>query len=241
LNAAFTDLFGAAHVHDLREADAAGLSELDQAASNSIWVVAGHFPFGSQDKYLNRQKIYIATIRDPLQRFLSHYEYIIDRPDHPAYVYIQDKSPEQVIRLYVAKRHPLFVNDMSRTLGISSYGDIVRRLERDYAVVMPLDRVDDLIERLHAVFGSTSAGGFRLNASSRSPIEVDAKTARMFLKRNKLDTAAWEYAKRRAEGWLQTFDERMYADGGVQTAHYPERPARRRWSIPAQRLPFSPG
>ena len=61
-----------------------GMSRLwsaDQSVRDELDVISGHGPYGLH-KLITRPSVYIVTLREPIDRTLSHYYYLLSRPDH---------------------------------------------------------------------------------------------------------------------------------------------------------------
>lgn len=209
LLAAFIDLFGVARVHDLRPVGAAQPCDMGRGEKARLWLLTGHFHYGSMDAWFARRKVYVATVRDPMARFLSRYRYVRASPDHPAYPAIRSKSVEQLITELMACNHPLVADDMSRSLGIAGLEEIAAQVEENYAIVAPFERVGELISALYRVFGRGEAPAIRLNVGPREVVAPAPETRRLFLSRNQTDTALYDYVEGRFDAWLNDLEERL--------------------------------
>jgi hypothetical protein len=208
---ALTDLFGSAHVHDLRDDGARPLIQMQEPEKARIWVITGHFWYGTQRSDLGRRNIHIACVRDPLERFLSHVQFVAGNPNHPVHPHIYGKSPEQIIYEGVRAKDVILWNEMSQTLGIATHRQIAARLENDYLIVAPQHRVDELIWRFYGVFGNRPAPTIRQNAiSSVVTMDVGPKAKCRFRHQNRIDYAIYDYANLNFHRWLEHFEDRIY-------------------------------
>jgi hypothetical protein len=209
LVAAFADLFGAARVHDLRPAGAMQPRDIGCREKARLWLLTGHFHYGSMDALFARRKVYIATVRDPVTRFVSSYHYVRASPDHPAFLAIRGKNLEQLIAELIARGHPLVTNDMSRSLGITRPEEIAAQIEKNYAIVAPFARVDELIAALYRIFGQCEGPKIRLNMGPQEAVALAPEIQRLFLSYNQIDTALCNYVERRFDAWLNDLEDRL--------------------------------
>jgi hypothetical protein len=114
LTRGFARAFGEDRIHDLRSPRQPRLELINAADRRRIYVLTGHFHFGTQDKYFDRTRLYLACVRPPLDGFRSYYDFVRVRPPHPGYPALAGKSFVQAVEehLRVSRR----ANAMARTL-----------------------------------------------------------------------------------------------------------------------------
>src|SRR5688572_9860373 len=70
---------------------------LSEEKKDDISVLKGHMPFGLHSHF--RQEVqYISLFRNPLDRIVSHYEYVLRMPSH--YLYEKVTSAKMTLKDY---------------------------------------------------------------------------------------------------------------------------------------------
>jgi hypothetical protein len=210
LRLALADLLGAGHVHNLNLPGAALPHLMAQDDRRKIWALTGHFPFASMDWAFARKPVYLASVREPVERFLSYYAFVTTSPGHPGNAFLAGKTPDQAIAAFLARDPPLVVNDMSATLGISRRRDIASHLEKNYAIVAPRERINELIAKLYAIFGGDAAPTKIHNAGPGEATAIEPSSRLLFRSRNQTDSALYEYVSERFDSWLNDLEARLW-------------------------------
>ena len=60
-------------------------TNLAPAEKNAIHVLKGHMPFGLHTHFEGEESKYITLFRNPVDRIVSHYEYVLRKPNHYLY------------------------------------------------------------------------------------------------------------------------------------------------------------
>lgn len=76
----------------------AEFKQLPEAKRSEIKVLKGHMRFGLHE-YLPQPSTYITILRDPVERIISHYYYVLRSPEH--YLYEQITSKNMSLKDYV--------------------------------------------------------------------------------------------------------------------------------------------
>lgn len=71
-------------------------NELTQLQKNEIKMIFGHLYFGVHH-HINHPCKYITFLRDPVERVISYYYYVLQRPDNPGYNSLKDLSLEDFV------------------------------------------------------------------------------------------------------------------------------------------------
>jgi hypothetical protein len=205
---------GKEHVHDLRPVRAEKPEFLDDARKRDIYVLTGHFHYGTQDRYFARPKIYLACVRPPLSRYYSYYNFVRVRSGHPGFSSMQGKSFVQMVEEFLAGDRRR-ANAMARTItGIAHphREQVLASAENNYAILTPHERVNDTLRPLVSLVG----GRFRrkelhMNRGIGETAEDIGMLAHRFNEANALDCELYDYAQNKYEAWLTNLNERLSA------------------------------
>ena len=126
------------------------LSGMSAGELDEIVYVHGHIPYGVHraiDPQQRRETVYITLLRNPVERVISQYNYILSQPTHPNYAQIGDSLSSYCAFL---KSH---LNDNLQTrflsADLSAYDDASLRA---YRFRTAADCLDLATERLEATY-----------------------------------------------------------------------------------------
>jgi hypothetical protein len=181
---------------------------LSQEERDSFDLLQGHMHFGLH-ALLTRPATYITMLRDPVDRVVSHYHFVLANPDH--YLYPQIAGRGISLHDYAVTRasHELD-NDQVRWLCAADHFDVeVGRVSRAmvdeakwnlanvFEVVGLVERFDDSLRCLRAAFGWQGTGRpERKNVNSHRPRleEVPADALDAIRRVNRYDVELYEFA-----------------------------------------------
>ena len=171
-------------------------------------VLQGHVHFGLHE-YLPEPATYITMLRDPIDRVVSHYHYVLANPDH--YLHAKIAGGSFTLHDYAVTRasHELD-NDQVRWLCSRHHFDVpvgqVSRqmvdeakwnLENAFAVVGLMERFDDSLRCLSAAFGwKDVAPKERRNVNAARPTiqQIPEDTLRAIREINRYDIELYDFA-----------------------------------------------
>lgn len=202
---------GPDRVYDLRVVANPRLPTLTAEAKRNIYVLTGHFHYGTQDQYFDRKKVYIACVRQPLDRLRSYFNFVRTRPNHPGYSALVDKKFSELVQDIIAGRS-LRVNGMSRALsGVArpSKEDLLNHVERNYAIVTPHHRVNDTLRELASLLGTRFRRDLHRNKSDEDAADDVGSLEANFNAVSGLDNELYQYVSERYDAWLADLPQRL--------------------------------
>ena len=204
--------FGKEHVYDIRPPNRVKPDSMDIETKRQIYVLTGHFHFGTQDRHFERKKVYIACVRPPLERFRSYYNFVRIRPNHPGYSIVAGKSFTEVVGDVIKGKNSR-INIMARTLTGSSRADrqqVLANVEKNYALVSPHHRVNDTLRALVPLLGGQiRPRDFHMNKTEADLTEDIGELAHQFNAVNAVDDELYRFVSDRYETWLANLPERL--------------------------------
>jgi sulfotransferase famil protein len=205
---------GKEHVHDLRPIRAEKPEFLDDEKKRGIYVLTGHFHYGTQDRYFARRKIYLACVRPPLSRYFSYYSFVRVRSGHPGFSSMQGKSFVQMVEEFLAGDRRR-ANAMARTITGVAKPDreqVLASAENNYAILTPHERVNDTLRPLISLTGGRlRRKELHMNRGIGETAEDIGILADRFNEANALDRELYDYVQNKYEVWLKNLDGRLSA------------------------------
>ena len=175
------------------------LKKLPEADRSRFDVVQGHFPFGIH-QHLPRAATYITLLRDPVERLISHYHFVLRTPEHYLYepvtrkgmtledYVMSDVSPE------LDNGQIRMLSGVGRTLPIGQCSpELLERakqnIDRHFSIVGVAERFDETLGLLRREFGWKNFDYQRQNVTRDRPAaaSLDNKTIESIRARNSLD------------------------------------------------------
>jgi hypothetical protein len=217
----FVRAFGKEHVYDMRRSGRPAPDVLDAKERDKIFVLTGHFRYGRYSDAFHRNKLYIASVRPPLERIRSYYYFVRTRPDHPGYLGAHGKSFAQFIEHALVHRAPA-PNLMARTLA--GYPDpdpeqLRRHIEENYLLVTPHHRINESARALVRLLAGRTIKKNRHGNRSDNPSDEDIGELRKeFERANALDYLVYSFVTERYPLWLADLPARLKICGRQQIA-----------------------
>lgn len=152
-------------------------------AISDIHLVAGHVVLGREPRLL-REPVYVTLVRDPVERFVSHFYFLQDldatvptsaRVGHPGREY----AIEEYVDLLGSRRLKTVNNvQCGYIAGRESFAHARRVIDERVFLAAPSDRLHDLLDLLRPVVGLDAIPALRENvgrtraAAPPPPIQV---------------------------------------------------------------------
>ena len=192
LSAALSAIVGGVHTVDVRLSRSLRLEGLDRDDLDDLYLVAGHFGYGMHSIF-DRVPLYLAALRDPVDRAVSTYRYMIEHPDQPEGRLIAGLDFETAWRRmdehYGPARHNLQARYLTGSLDQRTIdADFLwQQLDEGYFLLIPHRRIGDAVQRLRAAFGVPWARVHRMNVSRAEPVTPSAGMSRLIRQTDALD------------------------------------------------------
>lgn len=185
-----------------------------------IRVLKGHMSFGLH-RYLPGPTTYITILRDPVDRIVSHYHFVLRSPTH--YLHDAVKSKQMTLAEYAQSALSVELdNHQTRMLagtdaniGVGQCSNEMlelakKNLREHFSVVAIAERFDEMLIMLRRLLGwkklryvKRNVGGHRLRRN-----DISDKTVRLIREYNKLDVELYDYA-------VGMFDRLVGENGGA--------------------------
>jgi len=185
----------------------AAFRALPQHERDAFDLLQGHVHFGLHEQ-LTRPATYITMLRDPVDRVVSHYHFVLANPDHYLYAQIAGRGLSLYDYAVIRGSHELD-NDQVRWLCAADHFDVaVGRVSRAmvdqakwnlanaFEVVGLMERFEDSVRCLAAAFGWSIAVPERRNANRHRPLiqEIPQETRDAIRRINRYDVELYEFA-----------------------------------------------
>lgn len=189
------------------------------------WLVMGHYDYGIVQR-IPDPKLVMTVLRDPVQRVVSLYQFIL-REDR-TFAQLNIDAHSLGFGGWARKHVGLWENAMTRQLaGVRWSSSIWHEVDEaiyqqaeinlgrcDFVAV--LEHLDDLIDRLSIDFNWTPPANRRLNTSNRKTV-VDDATAEFIRQNSVYDTRLYLKAMERSQNDIQQSAELKRLQDARQT------------------------
>jgi hypothetical protein len=181
---------------------------LPDIEKTKIKVLRGHMPFGYH-QFLQEEAKYITVLRNPVDRVISHYYYILEHPDH----YLYDKVKGMKVEEYV-------ISDVTHELDNGQIRDITeiqenekctaehfeiakKRLEENFLFASVLDYFDEGLIILKDMLGWSYPTYYTINKKKGDRPKISAEIKAQIAEKNKYDLELYKLAKQKVEAIIQ--------------------------------------
>jgi hypothetical protein len=179
--------------------------KLPKAQREKIRVLRGHMHFGLHE-HLPQPSTYITILRDPVDRTISNYYFVLRNPNHR--LHYEVKSRHMTLKDYVSSRvNPQLDNGQTRLLsGVEgrAFGECStemleiakKNLEEFFSIVGLVERFDETLILLKRAFGWRIPFYIKENITRSRPIKGDILklTLNLIEEYNELDIDLYRYA-----------------------------------------------
>lgn len=202
-------IFGAMHSLDVRISRAVPVNDMTAKDWEDIHFVSGHFNYGMHRR-INRLPLYIAAVREPVDRAVSVYRYMQRAKSQREHEVCANNSFEdawaEMDRSFPSQRRDRQAHMLLGQLdeGKDNWPDLVARIDNDYLLVMPQHRIDEAIAALREAFGLPKAPAQYANVSKAAQVTPSPEISHTIREANPLDARLYEHVAARFEDRLQS-------------------------------------
>ncbi|MGC9333570.1 MAG: sulfotransferase family 2 domain-containing protein [Anaerolineae bacterium] len=189
------------------EESVAALRRMSDVRKARICMVRGHMAFGVHE-FLPGPVTYFTVLRNPIERVLSYYYFVLSKPDH--YLYDEISAGETTLVGFVERQgHIMLDNAQTRMLSGTWFGPAFGRCTREhlatakqnlrehFAVVGLAERFDETLLLLKRTFGWRNVFYARQNVTRNRPPSscLPRATLALIAEVNQLDAELYRYAE----------------------------------------------
>lgn len=196
--------------------------ELPEAQRRKLKVVRGHFNFGLHD-LLPQSSTYITLLRNPVDRALSHYYYVLKFPTH--YLHAQIAGQQMSLKDYITSELSIELDNHQARMVAGGEAALVpfgqcstqvlevakQHLQEQFAVVGTVERFDETLVLLKEVFGWATPFYTKANVTQNRPKRrsLSAEELDLITSRNQIDLELYDYANRQLDHLIQKHVKRF--------------------------------
>ena len=189
--------------------DIARFRNLSQAVRDEYRCLQGHLTFGVHE-YLSRPATYLTFLREPVDRLVSVYYFILGNPYHD----LHDRFVRSGLSLReMVEHHPELLRDSGQVRLLAGvdvpFGGVTREhlelakanIEQHFPVVGLLERFDESLLMMAKEFAWSTPYYQRQNTTAVRPTvpELDPETRSAIERHNELDAELWDFARARLQ------------------------------------------
>jgi hypothetical protein len=191
---------------------------LPEEQRREIKVLKGHMSFGLHE-YLPRPSTYITMLRDPIDRVISHYYYVIRNPQHQLHKQVKDEN--LTLQEYVSSGITTEVNNsQTRILAAidqskvgfdkiteAAFKTAKQNLKTHFSVIGVTEKFDETLLLLKKVFDWKTPFYIRENVTKnrQSKQSLPQETLEIIQRYNQLDIQLYQYAQHQLDQQISQY------------------------------------
>jgi hypothetical protein len=215
LNSILTRQYGRKHIFVLSKNRPDALPEsfrkLRRGKRKKCRVMKGHFPYGFHE-VLDRPYLYMTLFRDPVERVISHYHYVMRSGEHYIHKHLGDELPglkdyieSDVVREVKNGQTYMMVGPKVMKRGENVAEQAKKILRENFAIVGTAERFDESLLVMKAVLGWKYPFYVSLNVTQNKlkRSQLDPATLATIQKYNQIDYELYELADQMLDELLE--------------------------------------
>lgn len=193
LSHGLASIVGAVNTVDLRLNRRVGLDEMSAEDLARLNLVSGHFAYGVHTRF-ERRPLYVAAVREPVERAVSGYRFLQTPPDHPDHPHVKDRDFETAWEALREALGRAAENTQARMLtDAGTRRDVPEdalwaQIDHAYFLIIPQPEMTRAIQRLRAAFGVPWTRVTPHNISRGYEVELSTDMRTRILAANRVDT-----------------------------------------------------
>lgn len=200
-------IVGWTYAMDTRLAMSVQAREMPRPVADSLRLYTGHFLWGAH-RYFQQRPLYVATVREPTERAVSFYRYVVTDQNHPGHKLIGNSDFASAMAIFREHNRHIAHNGQARVLGgirIPEPVDrdaLLKHVEDSYFLVVPQEQVNHAVRRLREAFGLPGLLAERPNTGRGEMPTLEPEILRRLEEWNAVDAALYRHA-------CERFDEQL--------------------------------
>ncbi|MEH6559628.1 MAG: sulfotransferase family 2 domain-containing protein [Oceanicoccus sp.] len=139
-------------MHAGKSYETKALREMPPHKAQKFKLISAHMIQPELEKICGKKAEYVTVTRDPVDRFISLYYFILSQPQHEQYSLYCEMSFEQFLEKYETDKELFFINCQARYLcGENSSQKAIDYIENKFLLTAPIEKFDQFIWNLFAI------------------------------------------------------------------------------------------
>ncbi|MFT4412435.1 sulfotransferase family 2 domain-containing protein [Fredinandcohnia humi] len=184
------------------------IPKLEQKKIDLLKCVGGHCWYGIH-QHFERPYHYFTMLRHPIDRVISEYYYILERPKHKAHAEVKRMNLEEFIRRFPLKSSNQQTRRLSGNIQNPDVELAKKHIEADFAVVGLAEMFDESLLIMKDKFKWNDITYEKANVTKKRPsIEDISKGVIQSLEDlNQMDLELYNFAKTRLENQIRELNK----------------------------------
>jgi hypothetical protein len=141
-----------ASMHAGKTYETQALREMPVEEAQEFKLISAHMIQPELETICGSDAEYVTVTRDPVDRFISLYYFILSQTQHEQYNLYRDMSFEQFLEKYETDKELFFINCQSRYIcGENNAQKAIDDIENKFLLTAPIEKFDQFIWNLFAI------------------------------------------------------------------------------------------
>lgn len=182
----------------------------EKIKKQALKCVGGHCWFGLH-QHFNKPYTYFTMLRDPIDRVVSEYYYILERPNHKAYPEVRTMDLMDFIQEFPLKSSNQHTRRISGNIKSPDLEAAIENIKNDFAVVGLSEMFEESLFLMKQAFGWNDITYQKVNVTKTRPSigQLPKNVVAELEIRNELDLKLYEFSKKLLLEKLDRLDLRL--------------------------------